>query len=134
MAWVRAGGLASKLHHRDTVTQRLHRDSDKMARPPRSECASYLKLVPRPVQSDSPIARSDVTSIPSLSRRLLGGLPPGVCFESHIFYRLNSRVISSIPFTVSGNIRPSIRSLSIEIDRTCPQLCFGVGFNHAERR
>ena len=49
-------------------------------------------------------------------------------------YRLNSRVISSIPATVRGNIRPSMRSLSIEIDRTCPQLCFGVGFNHAALR
>ena len=49
-------------------------------------------------------------------------------------YRLNSRVISSIPLTVSGNIRPSIRSFNIVIDRTWPQLCFGVGFSHAARR
>jgi hypothetical protein len=51
-----------------------------------------------------------------------------------IAYLLNSRVISSIPLTVRGNIRPSIISLIIVIDRTCPQLCFGVGFNHAARR
>ncbi|MEA2732787.1 MAG: hypothetical protein QOD93_2291 [Acetobacteraceae bacterium] len=50
------------------------------------------------------------------------------------FYRLSSRVISSIPFTVSGYIRPSIRSLTMLMERTCPQLCFGVGFNHAACR
>ena len=49
-------------------------------------------------------------------------------------YRLSARVMSSIPFTVSGNIRPSIRSFSNEIDRVWPQPCFGVGFSQAERR
>ena len=46
-------------------------------------------------------------------------------------YRLSSRVMSSMPLTVSGYIRPSIKSLIMLIDRTCPQLCLGVGFSQA---
>ena len=47
---------------------------------------------------------------------------------------LSSRVISSSPASVSGNIRPSINCRTMPIDWLCPQLRCDCGLSQAERR
>ena len=49
-------------------------------------------------------------------------------------YRLNSRVISSSPASVSGNIRPSINWRTIAIDCVYPQARCAFGLSQATRR